>query len=347
MLGAVVEPAQVGGRCFRLPSASVTPVHGGEFEVIARIQQRLGPAAGGDQRVPQPGAGEVFSGDDAAVLVTPTGRLLLAIDLVVEGVHVDLSLGSLADVGWKAVSVNASDIAAMGGRPLHVVAGVSAPPGTDLEAVADGMLEACATYGIALVGGDLTGGSRLVVSVAITGTCAETGPVLRSGAKPGDAIWVSGPLGASAAGLALLQSGESPLETPTAGGEALIAAYRRPIARLAEGRAAAAAGATAMIDVSDGLSRDLGHIASQSGVGLRLSSVPVAEGASLEEALGGGEDYELVFTAPPAARVLETFEASALRPPVRIGVCSGDTAERTLDGTELETTGWEHSFGQE
>jgi thiamine-monophosphate kinase len=270
--------------------------------------------------------------------------VLLAIDLVVEGVHIDLSLGSLADAGWKAISVNASDIAAMGGRPLHVVAGVSAPPGTDLDAVTDGMIEACAAYGIALVGGDLTGGAAVVLSVAITGTCDGRAPVLRSGARPGDTIWVTAALGASAAGLQLLRS--------TAAGvagsqlfERLVQAYRRPVARLEAGIAAATAGATAMIDVSDGLSKDLDHIAVESGLGIRLTSVPVTEGASLEQALGGGEDYELAFTAPERAPVEEIFEAAGLPVPIRIGECSADTTERSLAGRPFRITGWEHSFG--
>jgi len=329
---------------FELPSAGVTAHRGGEFEVIARIQGRLGLGAGG-RSLPQPAAGEVFSGDDAAVLaLPPAGRLLLAIDLVVEGVHFDLALGSLADAGWKAISVNASDIAAMGGRPLHVVAGVSAPEDTDLDALADGMVEACAAHGIALVGGDLSGGDRLVVSAAITGTCDGRDPVLRSGAGVDDVIWVSGPLGAAAAGLHLLQSHHGATGAESEGEQRLIGAYRRPLARVEEGRAAARAGATAMIDISDGLSKDLDHIATQSGVGLRLGAVPVAGGATLEQALGGGEDYELVFTAPEGSPVLETFEAAGLPPPVRIGVCSADASERSVEGRRLEISGWEHTF---
>jgi thiamine-monophosphate kinase len=283
-------------------------------------------------------AGEVFSGDDAAVLIPPPGRLLLAIDLVVEGVHFDLSIGSLADAGWKAIAVNVSDIAAMGGRPLHVVAGVSAPPETDLDEVTDGMLEACAAYRLALVGGDLTSGDRLVLSVAITGTCDGRDPVLRTGARPGDAIWVTGSLGASAAGLELLRDGggAEPSE--------LVRAYRRPAARLHEGSVAAASGATAMIDVSDGLSQDLDHIATESGVGIRLTSVPIVAGATLEQALGGGEDYELVFTAPEGAEVIEAFKAGGLEAPILIGTCSDDAGERSFEGGPLEVTGWEHSF---
>jgi thiamine-monophosphate kinase len=352
----------------------------GEFEVLARLRARLAGDAG-EPALVKPAAGEVFSGDDTAVLVPPAGRLLLAIDLVVEGVHIDLALGSAADAGWKAISVNVSDIAAMGGRPLHVVAGVSASAAVDLDEVTDGMLEACAAYGLALVGGDLTSGERLVLSVAITGTCDDRDPVLRNGARPGDVIWVTGPLGASAAGLQLLRrpgksapagaaaagagasaagaaaaAGARAAAAGPAGAEVgghgwaaagpgdLVRAYRRPVARVLEGITAAASGATAMIDVSDGLSQDLDHIATQSGVGIRLTSVPVAEGASLDQALGGGEDYELVFTAPEEAPVIEAFDAGGLLAPRRIGRCTTDAAERSIGGRPLPVSGWEHSF---
>ncbi len=320
----------------------MTAAEGGEFEVIARIRQRFARPGARVEAIPPPAEGEVFSGDDAAVLHVPPGGLLLAIDLVVEGVHIDLSLGSLADTGWKSVAVNASDIAAMGGRPLHIVAGVSAPAGTDLDALADGMAEACAAYGIALVGGDLAGGDRLVVSVAITGTCDDRRPVLRDGASVGDLIWVTGPLGSSAAGLRRLRAAGG---GPEADDDGLVGAYRRPVPRLAEGEAAAVAGATAMIDVSDGLSQDLGHIATSSVVGVRLGDVPVAAGATLAEALGGGEDYELVFTAPEQAAVREIFAARSLRPPQVIGVCTAEAAERSLGGRPLEMRGYEHDFG--
>lgn len=316
----------------------------GEFEILARIRDRLaGGQAGTRGQLRQPRAGEVFAGDDAAVLDPPAGRTLLAIDLVVEGVHVDLALGSLADAGWKAIAVNVSDIAAMGGRPLYAVAGVSAAPGTDLDELTDGMIEACAAYGTALVGGDLTAGERLVISVAVTGTCEEREPVLRTGARPGDEIWVTGPLGASSAGLGILRG-------PAAGDQAAAAAiqaYRRPAARVEEGVTAAQHGATAMIDVSDGLARDLDHIATDSGVGVRLTAVPVAGSASVAQALGGGEDYELVFTAPAdaAGGILQAFAAARLRPPLKIGECVEDASERTLEGRRLDIAGWEHSFG--
>ncbi|MGH9171489.1 MAG: thiamine-phosphate kinase [Acidimicrobiales bacterium] len=322
-----------------------------EFAVLARMSARLAdPRRYRGLRRALPG--ETFTGDDAAVLVPPEGRLLLTTDLLVEGVHFDLALGSLEDAAWKAIAVNVSDIAAMGGEPRHAVVGLAAPGGTDLDAVMGGLAEAAAAYRIGLVGGDLTRGERLVFAVTVTGSCAAGGEVLRSGAKAGDEVWVTGPLGASAAGLEALQAA-APLGD-TAGGDRrsvaaeLALAYRRPVARVAEGRLAASLGARGMIDVSDGLARDLDHIATGSGVGVRLDSVPIAGGASLEHALGGGEDYELVFCTEPGTEVVAAFASAGLRPPVRMGVCASVTSAQpgcSLGGLPLRIVGWSHSFG--
>jgi thiamine-monophosphate kinase len=265
-----------------------------EFALIGRLRERFADI-----------------GDDAAIVEAPDGPLLLAADTVVAGVHTPPDL-PLEDVGWKAVVVNVSDIAAMGGRPLHLLVTVAAPPGTDLDRLFDGVAEASKAYLCPVVGGDLTAADSLVVTVAVSGTVDGT-PVRRSGASPGEAIYVTGPLGAAAA------SGWT----------------RRPLARVAEGVDARGAGATAMIDVSDGLVADLGHVADESGVGFALDEIPVAPGATLDQALTGGEDYELVFTAP-VARLPVGF---------RIGVCTADPSERTLAGQALPVGGgWEHRF---
>ena len=265
----------------------------GEFALMGRLRERF-PAIG----------------DDAAVVEAPAGPLLLAADAVVAGVHAPVGT-DLADLGWQAVVVNVSDIAAMGGRPLHLLVTVTAPVGTDLDRLFDGVAEAAHAYLCPVVGGDLSTGDCLAVSVAVTGTVDGT-PVLRSGATPGEWIYVTGPLGGAAA------SGWT----------------RRPVARVTEGVDARGAGATAMIDVSDGLVVDLGHIAAESGVGVALDEVPVAPGATLEQALTGGQDYELVFTAP-VARLPLGF---------RIGRCTADPSERTLAGQPLPTGGWEHRW---
>jgi thiamine-monophosphate kinase len=277
---------------------------GGEFAAIERLR-RLYPAVG----------------DDCAVVSSPTGVLLLAADAVVEGVHVDLTRVGLDDMGWRAVVANVSDVAAMGGRPLHLLVTVGGPPGTDMDLVHRGVRQAADACGCEVVGGDLVSAPVVVVSVAVTGTC-DGEPVLRSGAGAGDSIFVTGPLGVAAAG----------------GWTA------RPVARVAEGNAAREAGATAMIDVSDGLAADLGHVADESDVGVELTHVPVADGASIEQALGGGEDYELVFTAPDVERVAETFTEAGLAVPERIGVCVADPSVRRLEGRPLPSLGWEHRF---
>ncbi len=297
-------------------------------------------------------------GDDTAVVRAPAGGwLLLTTDAVVAGVHADLTLTGLDDLGWKAIAVNVSDVAAMGGRPGHALITVAGPPDTDLGLLYEGIRAAAGRYDCPVVGGDLTNAPGLVVSVAVTGWAA--GPVVtRSGARVDDGIWVTGPLGRAAAGLRILRD-RAGQETgpavaadlePAAGAVSaaverdLVRAHARPEAALAEGQAAARGGATAMIDVSDGLVADLGHIADASGVGFALSDVPVAGGATQAEALGGGEDYVLVFCAPDPAAIAGAFRG--LAQPVRIGTCVAGSTTRTLAGRPVERLGWEHAWGR-
>ena len=273
--------------------------------------------------------------------------MLLAADAVVAGVHADLTLVGLDDMGWKAMVANVSDIAAVGGRPCCAVVTVAGPLGTiDFDLLYDGLTAGSAAYGCPIVGGDLTSSPTLVVSVAIVGDAGGSelpAPVLRSGARPGDTIFVTGPLGSSAAGLHLLQTGRV-AEAPD-----LVLAHRRPRARLDEGTAARKGGATAMIDVSDGLAADLRHIAEGSGVGVVLDRVPVAIGVNRVSndpeslALGGGEDYELLFTAPDADLVETTFAERGLGKPLRIGHCTAEAGERRLRDGDLPVAGWEHT----
>ncbi|MGH9115803.1 MAG: thiamine-phosphate kinase [Acidimicrobiales bacterium] len=309
----------------------------GELAAIAAIRAML----------PGPPPGEVWIGDDAAVLPAPCGPLLLATDSVAAGVHADLTLTGLDDLGWKALSAAVSDVAAMGGEPRHAVVSVAGPPGTDLLLLYQGIRAASAELGCPVVGGDLANAGTLVVTVAVTGTC-DGPPVLRSGARPGDGIWSTGPLGAAAAGLrcyrALADGGPPPPGVAGATLETLLRAHARPVAQVAAGRAARQAGATAMIDVSDGLAVDLRHVAEASGVGVRLDSVPLAAGATQDEALCGGDDYVLAFCAPDPARVLASFAGAGLAKPLRVGTCTDDVSERSLAGRALPTGGWEHSW---
>ena len=289
--------------------------------------------------------GQTWVGDDVAVVPGPSGPLLLAADTVVAGVHSDLDLVGLDDMGWKALVANVSDVAAVGGRPCCAVVTVAGPLGQlDLDLLYDGLLAAAAAYDCPVGGGDLSSSVTLVVSVAIVGDggTAPPPPVLRSGARPGDTLFVTGPLGSSAAGLKLLRAGKAS-EAPD-----LVLSHRRPRARLDEGTAARGAGATAMIDVSDGLAADVRHLADASGVGVALDRVPVAIGLSRFSddpealALGGGEDYELVFAAPDPARVEAAFADRGLGVPLRIGRCTDDPAERRLRVGDLPALGWEH-----
>jgi thiamine-monophosphate kinase len=268
--------------------------------------------------------------------------LLLAADAVVAGVHADLDLTDVADLGWKALAVNLSDLAAMGGDPGHAVVTVAGPRGTDLGRLYDGLGAAAAHYRCPVVGGDLSGAPVLMVSVAVTGWLRRP-PVLRSGARPGDRVWVTGPLGASAAGLRLLRRRREGGSLPV-GAAALMAAHARPEPRLGAGRAAADAGATAMIDVSDGLLADLGHIADASGVGFDLDAVPVAEGATEEEALGGGEDYQLIVCTRGDSDLAGVYARAGLAPPTPVGTCTPDPGRRRLRGEAVGASGWQHDW---
>ncbi len=259
----------------------------------------------------------VGPGDDAAVINTGEGRLLLlACDMMVEGVHFRWEWASPRQVGWKAMVQNLSDIAAMGGEPAAAVASLAAPGDLSEDVateIADGLAAAAAVHGAALVGGDLVGSpGPVVVDVAITGWVDRQRLLLRSGAAPGDAIMVTGRLGAAAAGLAAREHGLEEAGSSLLG-EA-IRAHHEPRPRLAEARAIAGTGrATAMMDLSDGLAEDLPRLCQQSGVGahVRSAAIPIHRACSLvasrlgvndlRMAVSGGEDYELLFTCAPNA----------------------------------------------
>jgi thiamine-monophosphate kinase len=293
-------------------------------------------------RLPAPPPGETWVGDDAAVL---TGGLLFATDAMVDGVHFDRRWCTLADVGWKALAENCSDLAAMGGTPIAAVVAVVLPAELSGagDALLDGLAVAATAFSCPLVGGDTTSGPTLVVSVAVTGHAPATGAVLRSGARAGDNVFVTGALGGAKAALDQRRAGRDPAPE-------LVARMVRPAPRLMEGAAAAAAGATAMIDISDGFGADLGHVLDQSGVGVRIvgACIPCHPGASLDDALFGGDDYELCFTAPDTDRVTRAFADAGLAAPTAVGSIGREPARVlvTDDGErELPARGWEHTVG--
>lgn len=255
-------------------------------------------------------------GDDTAVLEVSGGAwLLFTTDMMVEGVHFDLAYSTFYQVGWKALAVNLSDIAAMGGKPAHALVSIAVPPGLDsgsLRELYDGLKYACRIYNVNIVGGDtVKHPDRLVINVALLGEVGAGKAVYRSGARPGDRIYVTGPLGASAAGLYLFQN--STVSLPAEAGEYCRRAYTMPNPRVKEGIILAGCGITSLDDISDGLASEMHEICSASGVGclIRSGDVPVdsrvraaAEAAGvdpLEWALYGGEDFELVLTAAPGS----------------------------------------------
>lgn len=289
-------------------------------------------------RMPRLPAGQVGVGDDAAVVEPPAGPLLLAADTLVEGVHADLGLTTTSDLGWKALAVNLSDLAAMGARPLHALVTVVVPTGRqgDLEELYVGLTEASEKFACPIIGGDLSSGPALVITVAVTGTVDDDGPgpVLRSGAKPGDHLFVTGPLGAASFELRRLRAGD----------RNVAGVHSRPMPRLAHGSSARLGGATAMMDLSDGLAIDARRLAVASGVGLLLSEIPVAKGATFEEAIGGGDDYELLIAAGDPERLVVEFRAAGLQEPLQIGACTEHLGDYRIGSEELPTGGWEHQW---
>ena len=342
----------------------------GEFGVIERLNRMVtGRGAGNDAVRGWPLL--VDTGDDAAAWQAGGGpdaasvRGLFTTDTMVEGVHFTRGTTPWRELGWKAVAANVSDVAAMGGRPAYALITLGLPPDTavaDLEEMYRGMLELGDRFGLAIVGGDIVRSPVFFVTTALTGV-AWRPPLLRSAARPGDAVAVTGWLGSSAGGLRLL------LEAPDAAGVAadfLRHAHQRPAPAVDAGQLLAEAGIAAAMDVSDGLADDLGKLCAASGVAaqVRAAAVPAHPmlrrqfpGGWLPLALGGGEDYVLLFTGPPAvvapliprlgdgAAVIGTITAEtaadADAPPGGGRVTVVDDAGREIS---LSGGGWDH-FG--
>lgn len=305
----------------------------GEFGFLERVREWIGA-----------GSAPVGFGDDAAVVGVTSGRnVVAATDAMVEDEHFRWQWSSPADVGWKAVTVNVSDIAAMGAEPRWILVALGAPPDTPVDVLRglyEGMDEACRAYGCELVGGDTVRTDKTVVSVTALGEI-DGEPMLRSAAKPGDVLAVTGFLGKAAAGLNLLMA-----DDPGNGQDvpACIAAHRRPVARVEDGRVLRRGGVLAALDVSDGLASDVRRLSEASGVGVEVTTVPVApEAQRVAQArgwdaekmtLGGGEDFELLVAAP--AELVEDL--------ITIGRVVEDGVWLVRDGvrTAMPEAGWDH-----
>jgi thiamine-monophosphate kinase len=289
----------------------------GEFELLVKVRERLPP--------PGPRV-RLGSGDDAAIVV-PDGATATSVDVLIDGVHFHRERASLAQIGCKALATALSDLAAMGAEPGEAYVALGVPTDLDEDGclkLLDGLAALATETGTTLAGGDVSRAPALTLAITVVGHApAPERLVTRAGARGGDVLVVTGELGGAAAGLLLLESpeetrssfaihsdtkNERALDSPV--GAALIARQLEPQPRLEAGKALADAGATAMIDLSDGLGGDASHLAAASGVGLRIdaSSLPIAAGVAevaatagrdpLDLAAGGGEDYELLATLP-------------------------------------------------
>lgn len=266
-------------------------------------------------RLPVASAAIVGPGDDAAVLAAPDGRYVVTTDMMVHGPDFRFAWSTFHDLGWKAAATNLSDVAAMGARPTALVVAIATPKATtvtQLQDLADGLREACEALapGCGVVGGDLSVSATFTIAVTAFGDLDGRAPVLRSGARPGDVVAVSGELGTAGAGLRMLfergvdQTGEpdpSRAATLRATHSTLVEAQLAPHPPIADGVAAAIAGATAMLDLSDGLARDARRIAEASSVGIDFASTALGEDPRL--ALDGGEDHSLLACFPVDARL--------------------------------------------
>ncbi len=326
-----------------------------EFDLIARMRERFGSRGA---RV------VVGSGDDAAVVVRPAGGVsVTSIDSFVEGVHFRLATTSLRDLGHKCLAASLSDLAAMGAGPGEAYIALGLPDHLgerEMLELADGVQALAGEHDVAICGGDVSRAGELFVSVTVVGYADEAGNlVCRDGARPDHVVGVTGALGGSGAGLVLLE--RNPAGGDREAGERLRERHLRPRPLLSAGRALARAGVSAMLDVSDGVASDALRICERSAVAaeIRLADLPIEAGvADVVSALGldppefaatAGEDYELLFTAPPGARAaIETAAASAGTEVSWIGrilpTGAQDDRVRLLDaeGRSRRLRGWDH-----
>jgi thiamine-monophosphate kinase len=305
----------------------------GEFGLIERIRKAA----------PQGRGVRAGIGDDAAWLECRGGALLVTTDLLIEGIHFDFRWTSFYALGYKTLAVNLSDIAAMGGVPDYLTLSLAVPGkyrAEDIEKFYRGLNALARKCGVSVVGGDTSAADRLFISPALVGH-SDSRPVLRRGARAGDDLYVTGTLGDSALGLALLKKKIRKTRASAAAAAHAIRRHHFPTARLAAG---ALLGRTrlaqAMIDVSDGLVQDLGHICKASGVGAEIdeSALPLSRGyrllcgGDMGAALGGGEDYELLFAVRARDRSgIEKLSARLGVRLTRIGRCVRGSGVKVLD----------------
>lgn len=294
----VHQKASGGGRRRKIAESGESVADLGEWGIIAAVTARMP-------------AGELTSvgiGDDSAVVTAPSGSVVAAVDLLIEGRHFRRDWSSARDVGVKAAARSLADIAAMGAVNTALLVALAAPgtlPARWATDLAEGLASEATRAGAGIVGGDTARADYVTLSVTALGDLEGRRPVLRSGARPGDVIAVAGPLGRSAAGLALLASGTAADSAALAG---LVAAHLRPAPGYEAGPEAARLGATAMIDVSDGLLADLGHVAAASGVRVNVDSSALAPDAALREAAarlaapGGSSATAAGCSTRPASR---------------------------------------------
>ena len=311
---------------------------GPEFDRIRRIASELGNSS-------------ADLGDDAAVIPDGDGSLVVSTDASVEGVHFRREWLTLEEIGWRAAAAALSDLAAMGARPVGVLAALAVPPSAsadDPSLVMRGVGAAAGATGARVIGGDLTAAASWVVTVTVIGRTAN--PIRRTGARPGDVLWVTGALGGSRAALTAWKRGETPADDARA-------AFAHPLPRIDAGRWLAEHGAHAMLDLSDGLAADAHHLAAASAVRLDidLSRVPVAGpavvpslAASVEPSIfaaQGGEDYELLVALPDqfAERDIRAFEAATALALTSVGsVHRGSGVRFLLRGERVSLEGFDH-----
>jgi thiamine-monophosphate kinase len=323
----------------------------GEFELLARIRERL-PAGG--RRI------HLGSGDDAAITV-PGGATATSVDALVDGIHFRRDLATPAQIGHKALAAALSDLAAMGAEPGEAYVVIGVPDDFREEEcieLLDGMLALAADTGTEIAGGDLSRATELFLAITVVGHATEPDRLVRrSGAQPGDLLVLTGEIGGAAAGLELLEGSDLAATLSRAATAALHARQLEPGPRLAAGQALAQSGATAMIDISDGLGADAAHLAASSQVGLRIdaAAVPLAPPAlALSDAssrepwwlLSGGEDYELLASIPPQALTEARRCAQKAEKNIDLteigAVLAGSAVEiRLPDGRLLEPAGFD------